>query len=138
MHTQVSAQLIHVVRITESWQEVPYDELSGAPTLVRASVRSRLEGNLDGESWAEYLITYRSDGSGSFVSTERVIGQIGDRSGSFVVQGVGTYEQGTATGQLTIVPGSGTRDFTNLRGQGRVLAATSRYSTIMLTCELSA
>ncbi|GAB3503917.1 hypothetical protein GCM10027341_33580 [Spirosoma knui] len=144
MPTQVSAQptptkqLIHVLRIIESWQEVPYDEIIGGPALVRASVRSRLEGDLNGESWAEYLITYHSDGSSSFVSTDRVIGQIGDRSGSFVVQGVGTYEYGTATGQLTIVPGSGTGDFTNLVGQGEWMGVTNRQATVTLTCELPA
>ena len=127
-------QVLQVTRIYKSWTEVSYDELTDGPKLTRATVSNILEGDIEGESWEEYLMMYQYDGSCSFVSMERVVGCIGDRSGSFVVKGVGTYEQGIAQGQLTIVPGSGTRDFTDLKGFGEFFAVKGQHATVILTC----
>ena len=54
---------------------------------------------------------------------ERVTGTLGGRSGSFVLQGVGTWEEGVARTTWTVVPGSGTGQLTGLRGEGGIEAA---------------
>ena len=47
---------------------------------------------------------YREDGSASFVGLERIKGQLEGRSGSFVLQHIGTYESGIVKVALTMVP----------------------------------
>ena len=122
-------------RTTKTWNEVPYDELDGAPKLTRSCVTNAYEGDIEGEGWEEYLMLCRQDNSTSFVCMERVIGCIGDRRGSFVMQSVGTYENGVARGRLTVVPGSGSGDLTGLRGEGQFTVLQGRYATITLDYE---
>ena len=122
-------------RTTKTWNEVPYDELNGAPTLTRSRVINAYEGDIEGEGWEDYLMLCRDDKSTSFVSMERVIGCLGDRRGSFVLQRVGTYENGVAQGRLTVVPGSGSGDLTGLRGEGQFTVLQGRYATITLEHE---
>ncbi len=60
---------------------------------------------------------YQGD-SASFSGLERVVGRIGVRSGSFVLQHNGRFEGDTARSTLSVVPGSGTGDLRGLRGAG--------------------
>jgi len=107
----------------KSWDEKPYDEMDGGPKLTRASITKSFTGDIEGEGTLEYLMIYRDDGSASFVGLERIVGRVGDRSGSFVLQHSGTFEGGVAKATLSVVPGSGTGDLRGLRGEGRFAAA---------------
>src|SRR5919204_3112810 len=98
----------------KSWDEDPYNEIEGLPKLTRASVTQSYRGDIDGEGKAEYLMVYGEDGSASFVGTERVVGRLGERSGSFVFQGSGVFEAGVARCSWRVVPGSGTDDLRGL------------------------
>ncbi len=100
----------------KSWDEKPYNEIDDGPKLTRVSVTKSFSGDIEGEGTLEYLMIQRDDGSASFVGLERVVGRVGDRSGSFVLQHLGTYEEGTAKATFSVVPGSGTADLRGLRG----------------------
>jgi hypothetical protein len=102
----------------KSWDEKPYDEVEGAPKLMRASVTKSYQGDIEGAGKLEYLMMYRTAGSASFMGLERVTGSIGGRSGSFVLQHSGTFEDGVAKVTVTIVPGSGTGGLRGMRGEG--------------------
>jgi hypothetical protein len=80
----------------KSWDEKPYSEGPDQPKLTRASVTKSFTGDLEGESHVEYLMMYRSDGTATFVGLERVVGQLGGKSGSFVLQRTGVFESGEA------------------------------------------
>jgi hypothetical protein len=101
-----------------AWDEKPLDERNGLPKLTRASVSKSYEGDITGEGKLEYLMMYRDDGSASFIGLERVVGSVGERPGSFVLQHSGTFKGGVATVTLLVVPGSGTGDLRGLRGDG--------------------
>ena len=102
----------------KAWDEKPYNEMNGLPKLTRASVTKSYQGDITGEGKLEYLMMYRDDGSASFVGLERVVGSVGGRSGSFVLQHSGTFKGGVATVTLLVVTGSGTGDLRGLRGNG--------------------
>ena len=106
----------------KSWDEKPYHEIDGGPKLTRASVTNAYRGDVEGDGTLEYLMIYRDAGTADFLGLERVVGRIGDRSGSFVLQQSGTYEAGTAKGTWFVVPGSGTGDLRGLRGEGGYVA----------------
>ncbi len=101
----------------QAWDEQPYAEFDGRK-LTRAHVRKSFRGDLAGESTIEYLMLYREDGSASFIGMEYVVGQIGARAGSFVLEHRGTFENGVARATWQVVPGSGTAALRGLRGEG--------------------
>ena len=102
----------------KSWDEKAYSEGEDLPKLTRASVTKALTGDIDGEGQTEYLMMYRSDGSAAFVGLERVTAQIGGKSGTFVLQRIGVFENGEAKESYSVVPGSATGELDGLRGEG--------------------
>jgi hypothetical protein len=102
----------------KSWDEKPYSEGQDLPKLTRASVMKTFTGDIEGEGRVEYLMMYRSDGSATFVGLERVVGRIGTRTGTFVLQRVGVFENGQAQETYTVIPGSATGELQGLRGDG--------------------
>lgn len=102
----------------KTWDERPYSEGQDQPKLTRASVAKAYTGDLEGEGQVEYLMMYRSDGSATFVGLERIIGRIGDKTGTFVLQRTGVFEGGQAKESYSVIPGSGTGDLRGLLGDG--------------------
>jgi hypothetical protein len=102
----------------KSWDEKPYAAEEGEPKLTRASVAKTYTGDIEGESHVEYLMMYRADGSASFVGLERVVGRIGEKTGSFVLQRTGVFEGGQAKESYSVIPGSATGGLVGLAGSG--------------------
>lgn len=118
------------------WDEKPYHESDGGSRLTRATVTKVFSGELEGKAGVEYLLVHRSDGTAAFVGIEWVEGTLCGKPGSFVLEHVGTFEQGTANAECKIVAGSGTGDLTGLRGEGS-FAAQGREASFELEYELS-
>ena len=98
------------------WDEKPYNEIDEGPKLSRASVTKSYQGAIEGDGTLEMLIVHRPDGSAVFTGLERVRGRLADRSGSFVLQHSGTFQDGTVKATWTVVPDSGTGSLQGLRG----------------------
>src|ERR1700752_3173170 len=102
----------------KSWDEKPYSQGADQPKLTRAAVAMSFSGDLAGEEQVEYLMIYRTDGSATFVGLERFTGQLGGKTGSFVLQRTGSFESGVAKESYSVIPGSGTGELHGLRGDG--------------------
>ena len=102
----------------KTWDEEPFTTGVDGPKLTHVSVTKSFSGDMEGEGTLEYLMVNHEDGSASFTGLERVVGRIGERSGSFVLQHTGTFEGGVARATWVVVPGSGTGDLKGLRGEG--------------------
>ena len=102
----------------KAWDEKPYSENQDEPRLARASVTKSYTGDIEGEAQVEYLMMYRQDGSATFVGLERVVGRIGDKTGTFVLQRAGVFEGGQAKESYSVIAGSATGDLQGLRGEG--------------------
>jgi len=92
--------------------------ISGAPRIARISQSCRFTGQLEGESMAEFTAVLPREGDGRFHGFQRVYGRLGEREGAFVLSVTGTYTNGQPRGEWTIVPRSGSGDFTHIRGSG--------------------
>ena len=103
----------------KSWDEKPYSEGQDLPKMTRASVSKTFTEDIEGEGQVEYLMMYRADGTATFVGLERITGRIAGKSGSFVLQRTGVFENGQAKESYSVVPGSGTGQLLGLRGEGR-------------------
>ncbi len=102
----------------KNWDEKPYSEGNDLPRLTRASATKTFTGDIEGEGQVEYLMMYRSDGSATFVGLERVVGRIGGKSGTFVLQRLGVFESSQANESYSVIAGSATGDLRGLRGDG--------------------
>jgi len=102
----------------KTWDEKAYSEGQDLPKLTRAIVTKTFTGDIEGEGQVEYLMMYRSDGSATFVGLERVVGQIGGKTGTFVLQRTGVFEGGLAKESYSVIPGSATDLLRGLRGEG--------------------
>jgi hypothetical protein len=121
----------------QSWEEQPYSEGPDQPRLTRASVAKTYTGELEGDGQVEYLMLYRSDGSATFVGLERVVGRLGGKRGSFVLQRTGSFEGGQATEADAVIPGSATGDLQGLRGDGRSTVGHGMEHPFTLSYELA-
>src|SRR5256712_5999546 len=102
----------------KSWDEKPYSEGQDLPKLTRAAVTKTFAGDIAGEGHVEYLMMYRSDGSATFLGLERIVGRIGGKTGTFVLQRTGIFESGLAKESYSVIPGSATGDLQGLLGDG--------------------
>ena len=102
----------------KSWDEKSYSEGQDLPRLTRASVTKTFTGDIEGAGQVEYLMMYRSDGSATFVGLERVVGRVGTKTGTFVLQRVGVFESGQAKESYSVIPGSATGELHGLQGDG--------------------
>ena len=102
----------------KNWDENPILEANGGSKVTRATVSKSFDGDIAGEGTVEWLMSYHDDGTATFVGLERIVGRVGERAGSFVLQHTGEFDGQVARGALTVVPGSGTEDLTDLTGEG--------------------
>ena len=121
----------------KGWDEKPYDEGPDRPRLTRASVTKTYTGDIEGEGRVEYLMMYRGDGSASFVGLEQIVGQIGGRTGSFVLQRTGTFESGQAKESYSVIPGSATGQLQGLLGNGSSAVGHGMEHPFTLSYELA-
>lgn len=116
----------------KKWDEQTLNEVDGHLKITRASVAFAYHGELEAESAMEYLMLYRDDSSATVIGLERVSGRLDGKSGSFAIEYRGGYENGTATGELTVVPGSGTGELEGVRGRGKAVAGKDGTTSFTL------
>lgn len=103
------------------WNEQAYadDDHSGdAMKMAQADVTMTFAGDIEGDGRVLYVMAYLSDKTASFVGLQRIIGRLGDKTGSFVLKTEGTYAENLAEATWSVVPGSGTGELAGLRGEG--------------------
>jgi hypothetical protein len=80
---------------------------------------------------------YRNDGSATFVGLERVVGRMGGRTGTFVLQRTGVFESGQAKEKYSVIPGSATGELQDLRGDGSSAVGHGTEHPFTLSYELA-
>jgi len=104
------------------WKEHEFDRHAGAGKLSKASVKKSYTGQIDGSSVTEWLMAYADDGSASFVGLERINATIEGRTGTLVVQHVGSFKDGAAKAELTVLPDANSGDLADVSGRGDFVA----------------
>jgi hypothetical protein len=104
---------------------------AGDDTAIgRLTLDKKFSGDLDGTSRGQ-MLGFRSatEGSGGYVAQERVTAKLGGRSGSFVLQHLGTMKKGSAPSMnVTVVPDSGTGEFTGIAGTMAIIIADGKHN----------
>ena len=113
-HTRARAEANITVQSSEA---KPYDQ-TASPALIEVRLNETFTGDISGESPVRALQVLRTDQSASLVSVQRFRGKLGERQGTFVLQGSEIVENGKIKATWFVVPGSGTGDLSGLRGEG--------------------
>jgi len=104
------------------------DSSEGSP-LGRMSIDKQNHGDLEGTGKGEMLTAATSvKSSGAYVAIERVTGSLHGRTGSFVLQHVGTMTRGVPQLSISVVPDSGTGQLAGLTGKFLVIIADGKHS----------
>lgn len=101
------------------WEPQGSDAPEAGPEQSRVRIHKAFEGDLVGKSTGEGLFCGMStpeDGAG-YVVSERFVGRLGQREGSFVIQHGGLMGPGQPPHTFgSVVPGSGTGGLSGLAG----------------------
>jgi hypothetical protein len=118
----------------KSWDEKPYRELPDGRKFAEARVALAVaDEGIEGEASFDGLMYYNADGTSRYVTLMHVAGRLGDRRGSFVLSGSGSYDGTQARGESTVVPGSGTEELSGLRGTAVSVSTHADYPFMPLT-----
>jgi hypothetical protein len=122
------------------WDQTRYEEEAAGPVLSRVTIRKSYHGQLVGESTAELLMCQAdpsdlSSGAG-YVASERVVGRLGGREGSFVMQHWGVSGSDAQRTAGHVVPGSGTGELAGLSGDVEIAVDAEGGHTLTLTYDI--
>ncbi|GIJ45592.1 hypothetical protein Val02_24780 [Virgisporangium aliadipatigenens] len=121
----------------DNWDEKPYRELADGTKFARAQVAlSDPTGAVESAAY-EGLLYYAADGTSSYVTLMALSGTFGGRAGSLVLRGNGSYDGTTATGRMTVVPGSGTGGLAGVTGTATSVSTHADYPFMPLTLEIA-
>ena len=119
-----------------AWEAVEYDDLDSVK-LTRTHVAKTFQGDLEGQSTAELLMAGAPGGSAVYVGLERIVGQLGGRSGSFVFVHDASMSSDGQSLSLTIMRDSGTGELEGIGGQGNIIIDADGGHTLTLDYDLS-
>ena len=118
-----------------AWEPAEYDNRDGV-ALTRTHVAKVFQGDLVGDSTAELLMAGTASGSAVYVGLERISGQLGGRSGSFVLAHNAAMAGDEQFLTLTIMRDSGTGDLQGIRGEGTITIGPDGGHTLTLDYDL--
>ncbi len=105
--------------------------------LRRSKLTHHYLGDIQAESRFECLAYAGDAGISSFVGLEYLSGSIGERSGGFILQHVGSVKSGQTISTLNVISGSGTGDFAGMKGHGRTTWSSGVNSASQVLLEYS-
>ncbi len=119
------------------WDEQPYATIEGGGKLTKASVTGTFSGEIAGDATVEWLMAYADDAHATFVGIQRLMGEVGGRSGEFTVSMTGGYDGGEARATWTVVPGTGRGELAGITGEGQFVAPSGGEASGSLTYSLA-
>lgn len=129
---------LHVtgVRKLKSWEDHTYSEVDGGPKAVRSTIEYEYTGDIQGTAKLEYVMVLHSDDAATFTGYEQIVGRIGDREGSVILEHRGVLDEKAATVTLSVVPGSGTGQLAGAQGTGGFTAVHEDRGDATYTLDL--
>lgn len=116
------------------WDENTIVPIGETQKITKASVILAFgaAGEIAGNATVEWLMFYKyadekdqHNASAAFVGLMRFEGTLNGKSGSFVMEDRGTFDNGMLKAALTILPGSGTGELQNIGGTAKYESSSS-------------
>ena len=97
---------------------MPADDYADGKALGRVAADKQYHGDLEGSGKGQMLTaTGEVKGSAVYVATERVSGELGGRSGTFLLAHRGVMNRGAQRLEIDVVPDSGTGELQGIAGK---------------------
>jgi hypothetical protein len=97
---------------------MPADDYADGKALGRVAADKLYHGDLEGSGKGQMLTaTGEVKGSAVYVATERVVGILGGRSGTFLLAHRGVMTRGAQQLEIDVVPDSGTGELQGIAGK---------------------
>ena len=107
------------ITTVHKYEPMVYDAPGEGPTLIRSHLEESFTGDINGEGVVETLqATNNADESSTFVGIQRIIGKMGEKQGTFLLQVAGTIKNKIVRCDWVVISGSGTNELTGLHGEG--------------------
>lgn len=129
------AKAIGSFQIT-SFNEDTYEDRGDGAKLTHAWGDQAFIGDIEGDGQVHWLMSYRPDGTATYVGLQRIKGAIGGRRGSFVIDASGEFDGAASRGSWSIIPAAGTGDLKNITGNGTFDAPGGPNATYELDHDL--
>ena len=105
-------------------QQLAFDDSDDGAARGRMSLDKHFHGDLEASSKGEMLSAMTgTQGSAGYVAIEKVVGTLGGRRGTFVLQHFATMTRGAPRLEIVVVPDSGTSDLFGLTGKMGIIIA---------------
>jgi hypothetical protein len=111
------------------WDEEAIEVIEDRMQLTRVSAKFMFEGDIEGSAKVEYLMFYSSfdpddmhKSQAQYVGQIRIEGKLKGKMRSFVANDSGTFADGVANSELSIIAGSGTGELRSISGVGEYAA----------------
>lgn len=96
---------------------------------ARLLLDKQFHGDIEGTSKGQMLAAGTAvKGSAGYVAIEQVTGTLHGKSGSFILQHIGTMTRGVPEMNIHVVPDSGTGELTGVSGKFTILIADGKHS----------
>jgi len=122
----------------KNWDEKTYQELERGGKLTEAKVTQKFTGDIQGEGSVVWLMAYNDPNTATFVGIQRVVGSIGGKKGSFLIETTGFFDGKTAQGDWSLIDGSGTDELAGISGEGSFGAPHGSTAEYQIDYDLAA
>ena len=120
--------MIHHAKGTFEVKVTPRDNATNDATLGHLLLEKQLQGDLEGTSVGQMLSAMTAvEGSAGYVAIERVTGTLHGRTGSFVLQHLGTMGHGKMHMAISVLPDSGTQELQGISGTLRIIIESGKH-----------
>lgn len=126
--------------VVKDWDEDRHEHDDGTK-FGHAEVKQSFQGDVEGEGTADFMIMYEDDESRAvFVGTQRIVGHVRGREGSFLLQLMGTYERETGMTEAkgAVIPDATTGELRGLKGEGGFTASHRVAGSVWLKYDFEA
>lgn len=117
----------------KSWVENPIQE--DTPKITNAKVEKEYQGDILGIGQVEYLMVYLPDGRATIKGVEHFTGSVHGKSGRFVFEHEGSFENGVVKSTWKILPGSGQQELEKI--EGKVIFEAGHLEKYPISLELT-
>ncbi len=120
-----------VFHITDGYEE-SFSKIDNGQKLTTGKFFIFYEGELSGESVIMELRNYHHDKKATLYGLERFTGTLAGKSGSFVLEHAGVFENGVINSTRKVIAGSGTNELAGLRGEAVFNSGESKVFQLTL------
>lgn len=125
-----------VFQIT-AWNESAYAEHHDGSKQTIAEISQSYSGDVSGVADIRYVMSHQQDTKAAFTGIEHLTITTPEIAGTIVLLHNGTFAQGVAQSQFTVVEGSGTDNLLDYIGHGEFTSSENGQADYLITLHLA-